>query len=190
MWMNWAAIMRWGFEHMQAVPGEGGSVYFRLSTRALAQPERQLDAGAVVKGGYWLKPPSAEADLAIIAMGALLPEALEAYEALLEDAPDAGLLVVTSPDRLHRDWQADGNKAWIASLLSELADDAGLVTICDGHPATLSWLGAVAQQPVKALGIEQFGQSGDLQDLYREHGVDAEAILDACAAVLTRRYTG
>lgn len=184
-----AAIMRWGFEHMQGPAGEGGSVYFRLSTRALAQPKRELDAEAVVNGGYWLKPPTGEADLAIVAMGALLPEALEAHAALMEDAPGTGLLVVTSPDRLHRDWQADGSGAWIGALLSELAEDACIVTLCDGHPATLSWLGGVCQQRIKALGIEHFGQSGDLQDLYAEHGVDAEAILDACAAILTQRYT-
>ena len=185
-----AAIMRWGFDHMQGPAGEGGSLYLRLSTRALEQPERVLDPVAVVKGGYWLKPPSGEADLAIVAMGALLPEALEAYAALADDAPGAGLLVITSPDRLHRDWQSEGSRAWIAGLLAELTDDAALVTLCDGHPATLSWLGSVCQQPVKALGVEKFGQSGDLQDLYAEHGLDADAILDACAAILTQRITG
>ena len=179
------AIMRWGFEHMQAP--RGGSLYLRLSTRSLAQPARALDADAVVEGGYWLRAPGPGADLAIVAMGAVLPEALAALEELADDAPDAGLLVVTSPDRLHRDWQKAGDEAWIADLFGKLARDAGLVTVCDGHPATLSWLGSVRQQPIKALGVEAFGQSGDLPDLYREHGLDAEAILDACAAVLLKR---
>ncbi len=183
-----AAIMRWGFEHMQGPAGEGGSVYLRLSTRPLKQPKRTLDAAAVVKGAYWLKSPSGDADLAIIAMGALLPEALEAYAALAEDAPGAGLMVVTSPEQLHRDWQAEGASAWIGQLLDQLADDAALVSLCDGHPATLSWLGSVHQQTIKALGVEAFGQSGDLPDLYREHGLDAESILDACAATLVARY--
>jgi pyruvate dehydrogenase E1 component len=183
-----AAIMRWSFEHMQA--DDGGSVYLRLSTRSLPQPKRPLDKEAVVKGAYWLKEPGGDADLAIVAMGAVLPEALAAMEQLAEDAPGAGLLVVTSPDRLHHDWQADGAGAWIGQLLGQLTDDAVLVTVCDGHPATLSWLGSVAQHPVKSLGIEDFGQSGDIPDLYRTYGLDAEAILDACAKALLARYLG
>jgi pyruvate dehydrogenase E1 component len=31
------------------------------------------------------------------------------------------------------------------------------------------------------LGVDHFGQSGDLPDLYREYGLDVEAIIDACA---------
>ncbi len=181
-----AAIMHWGFGHMQAAE-DGGSVYLRLSTRTLAQPDRPLDGEAVVRGGYWLREPSGDCDLAIIAMGAVLPEALEAADQLADDAPGAGVLVVTSPSRLHRDWRRRGRDSWIAEILGALTKDAALVSICDGHPATLSWLGSVQQQPIKPLGVEQFGQSGDIPDLYRTHCLDAEAILDAAAAVLTDR---
>jgi pyruvate dehydrogenase E1 component len=62
-----------------------------------------------------------------------------------------------------------------------------LVTVLDGHPATLSWLGAAAEQPVAALGIEKFGQSGDIPDLYGLYGLDSDSILDAAAALLVRR---
>jgi len=181
-----AAIMHWGFGHMQD-ESDGGSVYLRLSTRPLEQPERTLDRGAVVRGGYWLREPAGDCDLALIAMGAALPEALEAAEQLAEDAPGLGVLVVTSPSRLHRDWRRNGRESWIGQLLGALTGDAALVSICDGHPATLSWLGSVRQQPLRALGVERFGQSGDIPDLYRVHGLDAEAILDAAAAALTDR---
>ncbi len=181
-----AAIMHWGFGHMQA-DQDGGSVYLRLSTRVLNQPERPLDAAAVVRGGYWLRRPSGECDLALVAMGALLPEVLEAADALAEDLPGLGVLVVTSPSRLHRDWRQNGRQSSIARLLGELQEDAGLVSICDGHPATLSWLGSVRQQALKPLGVEKFGQSGDIPDLYKAHGLGVEAILDAAAQVLTER---
>jgi pyruvate dehydrogenase E1 component len=180
-----AAIMHWGFGHMQAE--EGGSIYLRLSTRTLAQPDRALDSEAVVRGGYWLREPSGDCDFAIVAMGAVLPEALEAADQLADDLPGLGVLAVTSPSRLHRDWRRHGRSSWIAGLLGELTEDAALVSICDGHPATLSWLGSVQQQPIKPLGVEQFGQSGDIPDLYRTHGLDAETILDAAATVLTER---
>ena len=103
-----------------------------------------------------------------------------------EDIPGAGLLHVTSADRLDADWRRRGRSGTAAALLAPLAADAALVTVLDGHPATLSWLGAVLGHRVRALGVDRFGQSADLTDLYRVHGLDAGAILDACAAALLR----
>jgi pyruvate dehydrogenase E1 component len=192
-----AVILEWGFLHMQA--DDGGSVYLRLSTRQLAQPERALSPAleaAVVDGAYWLREPAYGADLAIVYTGAVAPEALDAHAQLAEEVPGAGLLAVTSADRLHTGWQdarrarTAGDRAAeapIETLLSRLAADAGLVTVTDGHPAALSWLGAVAQHAVAPLGVESFGQSGDIADLYRLHGIDAEAILDAVAELYVRR---
>ena len=102
-----------------------------------------------------------------------------------------GLLAVTSADRLHRDWLESlraGSTSHVARLLAPLAPDAALITIIDGHPATLSWLGAVARHRIYPLGVEDFGQSGDIPDLYRAYGLDADAIIDAAArACLERR---
>jgi pyruvate dehydrogenase E1 component len=182
-----AEIMRWGFEHMQ--DEEGGSVYLRLSTRPLAQPARALDDAArraVVDGGYWLHAPAADAPLALVAQGALVPEAEAALAQLREDLPGAGLLVVTSPDRLHAGWRADGPHSHAGALLGLLPPQARLVTLVDGHPATLSWLGAVRGHLVEPLGVESFGQSGDLPDLYRTYRLDAEAVIDAAARALLR----
>jgi len=78
----------------------------------------------------------------------------------------------------------------VERLLAPLAPDAGLVTVLDGHPATLSWLGAVRGHAVQALGVEHFGQSGDIPDLFRKYRLDSEAILDAAAAALLRRARG
>jgi pyruvate dehydrogenase E1 component len=184
-----AAIMRWGFEHMQAE--EGGSVYLRLSTRLLDQPERALDPGLtqdIISGAYWRVPPQPGAELAIAAIGAMAPEAEDAHGQLLEDLPGAGLLAITSPSRLHDDWRAHGSASHIARLLAPLAPDAALVTLLDGHPATLSWLGSVAGQRVRALGVDRFGQSGTLPDLYRAYGLDADAVLDAAAEALAQRW--
>ncbi len=60
------------------------------------------------------------------------------------------------------------------------------MTVLDGHPATLSWLGAVAGHAVMPLGVEAFGQSGDIGDLYRVYGLDADAILGAAARLCVR----
>ncbi|MBL8700454.1 MAG: transketolase [Alphaproteobacteria bacterium] len=182
-----AEIMRWSFEHMQA--DAGSSVYLRLSTRPIAQPERVLGAGHkadIVAGGYWIAPPTADTDLVLVAMGALVPEAEAALATLREDVPGAGLLVVTSPDRLHADWRDRGAQSHIANLLGRIGAPVRLVTVLDGHPATLSWLGSVRGDLVEALGVERFGQSGDLVDLYRLYGLDSEAIVGAAARVLLR----
>ena len=192
-----AVIMRWGFQHMQA--DVGGSVYLRLSTRTIAQPERALsseDRRSITTGAYWLDAPAAGAELAIVYAGVVAPEAITAHEAILDDIPGAGLLAVTSPDRLHADWldakrrRRSGERtarAQIETMLAQLAPAAVLITVMDGHPSALSWLGAVGTQKVTALGVDQFGQSGDIEDLYHAVGIDTDAICDAAAsACLTR----
>ncbi len=177
-----AVIMRWGFEHMQA--DDGGSVYLRLSTRSLDQPSRDVAdiADDIVRGAYWQVPPSEGAPLAIVYSGAVAPEAMAAHAEIIEDIPGAGLLAVTSPDLLHKDWStARSGQTHVKQILDRLAPDAALVTVLDGAPATLSWLGSVRGQRVYPLGVSSFGQSGDIPDLYRTYGLDAEAIVDACA---------
>jgi pyruvate dehydrogenase E1 component len=187
-----AAIMDWGFSHMQAE--DGGSVYLRLTTRPIPQPTRDMDAilDGVLAGAYWLRPPAPGAELAIVYTGALAPEAIAAHDMVGEDVPGAGLLAVTSADRLHGEWRAastgQGAGSTIERLLQPLAPDAHLVTVLDGHPATLAWLGGVGGgRSVSALGVERFGQTGDIPDLFRAYGIDADAILDAAAAGALKR---
>ena len=185
-----ALMMRWAFEHMQQP--DGSSVYLRLSTRVIAQLERangDWEADAL-KGGYWLHKPAANAEAAIVFTGAIAPEVLDAWQQLADDIPGLGLLNVTSPDLLHRDWSARSAARWTSSkaapshvenLLSALAPGAGLVTVIDGSPGALSWLGGVKGMRVSPLGVDRFGQTGDLPDLYRTYRLDAEAIIDAAA---------
>ncbi|HCQ98210.1 MAG TPA: transketolase [Acidobacteria bacterium] len=182
-----AAILRWSFDHIQA--DDGGAVYLRLSTRSLNQPTRDLSAetrAQVVDGGYWLESPSQGAELAIVASGPVITEAVEAHQQIVEDIPGAGLLVVTSPGRLQDDWIEGVNNghpehAHVRRLLAPLSPEAGLVTILDGHPSTLAWLGSVARHRVAPLGVSRFGQSGDIQDLYRAYALDVDAIVTAAA---------
>jgi pyruvate dehydrogenase E1 component len=192
-----AEIMRWGFEYMQA--DDGGAVALRLSTRILDQPEREMTdelRDSVTCGGYWLKPPEKDAELVIAYCGAIAPEAIAAHRDILEDIPGAGLLAVTSPDRLHAGWisarqaRRTGKQkgmAHVENLLDVIADDAALVTVCDAHSGTLGWLGSVAGHRIYPLGVDTFGQSGDLQDLYAHYGIDSDAILDAAARACIRR---
>ncbi len=185
-----AVLMRHAFELMQRP--DGSSAWLRLSTRQLQQPDRALDAAAVIAGAHWVVPPADEARIAIGYQGPLAPEATQAFAELRADEPGAGLLAITSPDRLHAGWLAAMRArrgarraaSHIEQVLAPLAVGAALVTVLDGHPATHAWLGAVRGQRVVPLGPDHFGQSGDIPDLYREYGIDADAILDACAQAL------
>jgi pyruvate dehydrogenase E1 component len=185
-----AEILRWSLEHLQAE--DGGSVYLRLSTRPLEQPGRHLThemKAQVVAGGYWLTPPGAGAEMALVGCGAVLPEVLAAHRAIVDEMPGTGILVVTSPARLHRDWiaalkQPPAAASHVEALLDALPSSAGLVTVHDAHPAALSWLGSVRRHRIVSLGLDRFGQSGDIPDLYRTYGIDESAILDAVARLL------
>ena len=207
-----AAIMRWSFEfiqrgtgtageHLPATPGlpgdeAGGSVYLRLSTRAVEQPARELtaaDIAEILLGGYWLIPPSPGSDLAIVYLGAVADEARVAYEAVRGELPGTGVLAVTSPDRLAAGWRAaararrDGDRdarSHLDRLLEPLSPRARLVTVADAHPGSLDWLGSAAGHRCHPLGVDHFGQSGSVPELYAHHRIDVDAILDAIAAAV------
>lgn len=191
-----AAILQWSLQHVQAQCG--GAVYLRLSTRPLEQPVRTVSQelrDAFVQGGYWMKEPGARSPVSIVAMGAALPEALAAHAAICADFPDSGLLVITAPGRLHEEWlavqarRASGTNtpdSLIERLLAQLPAHGSLVSVLDGHPATLSWLGSVRNQSIAPLGVTGFGESADIPDLFRLKRIDTAAILDATAELLLR----
>ena len=187
-----AAMMEEAFRLIDDPAGE--STYMRLSTRNVRQVERADDrwTADALAGGYWLREPAPGAEAAIVALGAVMPEALAAHEELSADLPGLGLLAVTSPDLLHRGWSQAQAARWqgrrepshVERLLSRLSPQAGLVTLCDAAPASLSWLGGVLGQRVAPLGVDRFGQTGSLPDLYAAYRLDGSAITEAIAELL------
>lgn len=206
-----AAILRFGFEYIQrdgaSVPDEvdwlrdaaGGSVYLRLSTRPIEQPKREMDttlSEEIIKGGYWIRRPGPNAQIVVAYMGAVGPEAIEATGLMGEDRRDVGLLAVTSADRLHAGWAAAQRarerglvhaRSHVERLLADVPGNCALVTVMDGHPATLSWLGGVLGHRTRGLGVEHFGQTGTVADLYRHYGIDAQGIVAAAQAIVVGR---
>ena len=206
-----AVVLRWAFDYVQQ-NGEGeasernwlrdetgGSVYLRLSTRPVEQIRRPMDdalAHAVIDGGYWLRPPGPNCQVAVAYTGAVAPEAIQAVGLMAEDRRDVGLLAVTSADRLNAGWTAANRarerglvhaRSHVERLLDALPPHCGIVTVIDGHPATLAWLGGVAGHRVRSLGVEHFGQTGSIPDLYRHYGIDANAIAAAAEAIAPGR---
>ena len=206
-----AAIMAWSFDYIQK-GGEGqasernwlrdetgGSVYLRLSTRPVEQPQRTMSdalAQEIVDGAYWLRKPGPNAQVVVAYTGAIAPEAIEAVGLMAEDRRDIGLLALTSADRLNAGWTAAQRarerglvraRSHIERLLDDVPPGCALVTVLDGHPATLAWLGAVGGHRTRSLGVEHFGQTGTLADLYRHYGIDAQAIIAAAQAIAPGR---
>ncbi|HYI90019.1 MAG TPA: transketolase, partial [Beijerinckiaceae bacterium] len=212
-----SVILRWALDYVQrerdAPAGDadadhekswlreetGGSVYLRLSTRTIDQLGREMNpalAQDIIDGAYWLRKPGPNAQVVVAYTGALAPEAIEAVGLMAEDRRDVGLLAVTSADRLNAGWTAAQRarerglvhaRSHIERLFADVPSHCGLVTVLDGHPATLAWLGAVMGHRTRSLGVEHFGQTGTIQDLYRHHGIDAQGIVAAAEMIAPGR---
>src|SRR4051794_18810766 len=147
---------------------------------------------AIIDGAYWMRKPGPNCQVVVAYTGAVAPEAIEAIGLMGEDRRDVGLLAVTSADRLNAGWTAAQRarerglvhaRAHIERLLDEVPGQCGIVTVLDGHPATLAWLGGVRGHRVRSLGVEHFGQTGSILELYRHYGIDANAIVAAAQTI-------
>jgi pyruvate dehydrogenase E1 component len=177
----------------------GGSVYLRLSTRPIEQIKRAMTPElrqAIVDGAYWLRKPGPNCQVVVAYAGAVAPEAIQAVGLLAEDRRDVGLLAVTSADRLNAGWTAAQRarerglvhaRSHIERLLADVPSHCGIISVLDGHPATLAWLGSVHGHRTRPLGVEHFGQTGSIPELYRHYGIDADAIVSAAAALTPGR---
>eukprot|EP01052_Picozoa_sp_SAG31_P013651 SAG31_NODE_826_length_11751_cov_4.887659_7_plen_580_part_00 len=193
-------LMTWSFGYMQDPGQTGGSTYFRLSTKPIEQPCRTITPDiehAMLRGGYWHgRQPTQSTKLVIAFCGVVAPEVLRAAEALqtkFSDESSVCVLQVTSPDLLHNEWHdaplgkggvVHPGPAHVTELLGNLPSNAAFVTVQDGHPAALAWLGSVYGHRVRSLGVNTFGQSGDAVDLYHEYQIDTAAIIEAAHSVL------
>jgi len=204
-------IMNWSFDYMQRSgegdPDErtwlrdetGGAVYLRLSTLPLEQPHSRDSAEfrqSVIDGAYWMRPPGPNCEIVIAYQGVVAPEAIKAAGRIGTGRRDIGVLAVTSADRLNAGWHAAtrmrkrGHKtatSHIERTLGDLPRHCLLITVIDGHPATLSWLGGVAGHRTISLGVEHFGQTGTVQELYRHYGINADAIVAAASELSAGR---
>ncbi|HVW46671.1 MAG TPA: pyruvate dehydrogenase [Solirubrobacterales bacterium] len=178
---------------------EGGeSAYFRLSTRPIDQalaavpddtPSRELRRQGALGGGYLLRAAAGGSpEVTLVATGVTVPEACAAHEELTAAGVAADLVVLTSADLVFRALRArrglaPGDDA-ILDRIFPPERAAPLVTVIDGHPHALAFLAAVNDVPLAPLGVDDFGQSGDVGDLYRHFGIDTETIVGAAIDLL------
>ena len=189
--------------------GEGGSYYFRLTTRAIDQQpfqaarDRLGDAilrRQVLAGAYRLVDAEEAARAGAPAVylagaGAVLPEVLAAAAELADEGIAATVVDVTSPDRLYRAWQRTLRQgvrtattpSVPGALRSVFTSRVPVVTAHDAASHALSWLGSALGVPAVSLGVDGFGQSGTVADLYRANDLDAGSIVNAALAALSLR---
>ena len=196
-----AVILEWAFAYLQrdgeGQPDErtwlrdqtGGSVYLRLSTNPIDQPGKRHDDAfrqGAIDGAYWLRPPGPNCEVVIAYQGVIAPQAIAAAGLLADQKRDVAVLAVTSVDRLNAGWTAAararsrGNHqalSHVEKLLEGLPSHCLVATVIDGHPATLAWLGSVIGHRTLSLGVEHFGQTGTIGDLYRHYGIDTASIV-------------
>jgi pyruvate dehydrogenase E1 component len=183
-WCVLAALGRMG------KPG-GKSAYLRLSTRPIDQALAAIPADPtarerrrrqVVAGAYRLRRAAAP-QVTLVGMGALMPETLAAADQLAGLGFEADVVCVTSPGELFRAVHARrGHGTGDAAILEVVfpAERAvPMVTVLDGHPHTLAFLAGINTVRATHLGVTEFGQSGDLDSVYRYHGLDAASIVGA-----------
>jgi pyruvate dehydrogenase E1 component len=192
-------------------PADGFATYLRLGTRPIDQTlagpvEARLGLegwrDAVLAGGYRLleaasadEPlPSGSPVVQVVASGSIVPEAIEAVRILHEEEIAANLIVVTSAERL----AAGQHGGRLAAMRTGRPDDIGhlgtlippgerrapIVTVADAASHSLSFIGGAFGAPVVPLGVDTFGQSGAIPDLYAAGGIDADHIVEAAILAL------
>ena len=186
--LEWALL-----QALSALGHRGGtSSYFRLSTRPIDQSLARVpkDGSAreerrrrALAGGYLLLQSPTRPDVTLAGIGAIMPEVVAAADELEAGGIATDVVCLTSPDLVFRALQARAGLCRADDEVLELAFPADraapIVSVLDGHPHTLSFLGAIRRQSIACLGVSGFGQSGDIDDLYAYFGIDTDTIVGA-----------
>ena len=175
---------------------DGSSAYLRVSTRPVDQSlaavptdpaARERRRRQVVAGAYCMRRPN-NAVVTLVGMGAMMVETLAAADRLEKVGLPADVICVTSPGLLFDAIQARSGRldadTWILDQAFPATRSTPMVTVLDGHPHTLAFLAGINRVPSVALGVTRFGQVGSLQDVYKYHGIDTDAIVRAALDVI------
>jgi pyruvate dehydrogenase E1 component len=148
----------------------------------------------VLAGGYRIRSAAERGlspEVTLVGMGTVMPEVLRAADMLeLEGGIGTDVLCLTSADLLFRTFQATrGLNDDDTGILDELFPPERplpIVSVLDGHPHTLAFLGAVLSVRITCLGVDDFGQSGTMNDLYEYFKIDTETIIGATLDLIER----
>jgi pyruvate dehydrogenase E1 component len=190
----------------------GSSSYLRLSTNPVEQALLPSDRDPrtlrreVLSGAYRLidrrSDPGYHAGdnaVTLVASGAMVPVAAAVSDDLLEDEIFVDVVNVTSPSLLYQGYHESTRGSvsgfvdrprpdrWRHEAFDAARPQPPVVCVLDGHPHTLAWLPAALGVRGVSLGVDGFGQSGSIEDLYHHFGIDQDAIATACVSLLGDR---
>jgi pyruvate dehydrogenase E1 component len=200
-----AQDLEWTLLHALSRLGHTGgeSSYFRLSTRPIDQALADVPGDAAdrerrrlesVSGGYLLRAAAGLPQVTLVGMGAVMPNVCAAADALTAAGIEADVVCLTSADLVFRALQATRGVAEAPTEVLESAFPvrraAPIVTVHDGHPHTLSFLSSIHCRPITCLGVSDFGESGDVDDLHEHFGIDVDTIVGTAADAASRSREG
>ena len=185
---------------------DGGSLYLRLSTRPLDQAPfaaavERLGADAlradVLAGGYRLREPDGPADVVLAACGRGRARGRSPRPRRWRPrACRRSSLDLTSPDRLYRGWREQLRAAARTAGRPDRrspprgAAGAGRAARCRSSPSTTppatTWPGSAAcsARRVVPVGVDEFGQSGSIPDLYGLFDLLPDQLVNAALVAL------
>ena len=186
--------------------------YFRLTTRPIDQTPfndardrlgEALLRSQVLAGAYRLVDGRNTAGVTIedsnapvvhlVGTGSVMPEVLEAAKELASEGVIAHVVDITSPGRLYGSWQRTlkqgirtaSTPSFPGALRPIFTERAPIVSVHDGASHAMAWLGSALGMPQVAMGVDTFGQSGTIQELYKIHDLDAGSIVNGALAALS-----
>ena len=197
-WLMCDGLQRLGY------PG-GDSLYVRLSTRPIDQTpfdEAVERLGAerlrndLLAGGYRLVEPAGTGDVVLATCGPVVPEVVAAARLLADEGVAATVLDLTSSDRLYRGWRgslrdagrearAADERHHLATLLTPAERHLPIVTVHDAASHHLAWLGGVFGARTVPVGVDRFGESGTITDLYERFDLLPDQIANAALVAMS-----
>ena len=185
--------------------------YFRLTTRSIEQQpfhdaKQHLGEATlrsqVLAGAYRLvdgRNALSKIDnhlapvVYLAASGAVMPEVLAAAKQLAEEGVVAHVVDITSLGRVFGSWQRTlkqgirtaSTPSLPGVLRATFTEKAPIVSIHDGSSHAMAWLGSALGVPQVAMGVDNFGQSGNIPDLYAIHDLNTESIINGALAALS-----
>ena len=187
----------------QLSASDGESTYLRLSTRPIDQTAFSAARDRigpdelrrqVLAGGYRLREGDAalRSGLVLVTSGAMIPEAMAAADELEDEGLAVTVIVASSADRLYRGWQratrtavdelgvGRGPAAYhLESLITAAERHRPVVSVQDAASHSLAWVGSALGARQIPLGVDRFGESGQIADLHDVAGISTAHIVNA-----------
>ena len=192
----------------QLMSPNGKSFYLRLSTRPIDQ---SLFSSAVdnygvddlhkmvLKGGYRLleRNPSADFGVNIVTTGVTVPEAVSASEILAEKGIGVTVIQITSPNVLYSNWKrgfsgiSDSNESsdsesYLHKLIPKSERKRPVISVHDSASHSLSWIGSALGTVQIPLGVDRFGESGRVEELFEAVGISTDSLVETAISLRER----